>query len=480
MRMARVNDNWRHVYKNKYPTRLERLSYENVLGLGAGEIRFSGGITAICGTNGVGKSSLLDCLLGLLTSSASPESTSTSLRISNATLQATAFMGGQSADHRARWVDGKLEEHVSPLQASVIRIDPAEESLNLSADFRTMKNIEELLESVEADEADAADLRVLSGILGRNYTSWNTYEVETSPDVFRPYFRVEYDGSTYGVETMGAGEIAVMFVLWSVKRAAALSILLIDEPECLIPPRSQIALMNHLAKCSADRKLWIVITTHAPGIISNVPPEHIWRLVKVEGSVKAVRATASWEPLADLGIEPQKRLIVLTEDRFSREFCRVWLHNMDHAFARECHFSFTNGTEGIINALKHYPDTDGVMSIIGLFDGDFAQQAPTGIKPYAFLPGSVAPEVLVKQGLNADLEHFSETVGVSVHTLQGILARLEGCDHHDWVEQLAEELGRSYDTIAQGLCMRWLHKENNRIVAETAFQSMCKALCDSK
>ena len=62
MRHVKALDHWRHVYNNAYRRYIQSFNYSNIAGVGSGEIVFRGGINAICGGNGVGKSTLLDAI----------------------------------------------------------------------------------------------------------------------------------------------------------------------------------------------------------------------------------------------------------------------------------------------------------------------------------------------------------------------------------------------------------------------------------
>lgn len=472
MRMARAADYWRHVTENAYPQRVDRLVYDNVLGLGQGDVRFRAGITVVCGTNGVGKSSLLDCLWGALATTDLSECPTASLRLSGASVVAQVNKAGALSEHKASWKAGAVDSHVSPFPLNVIRIDPSRESLRLSTEFREMSNVSELLAAIEPHDASDSDLKVLSEIIGRNYTSWKTYEVETQPDVIRPYFCAECDGYGYGVETMGDGEIAIMYAIWSVARAEKMSVILVEEPECLIPPRSQTALMNFFAQCSDEKKLWMIVTTHAPGILAAIPHEHICRLIRVDGNVIAMCTSAAWEPLADLGIEPQKRLIVLTEDRFAKVFAKLWVQDMDFVFSRQCHVTSVAGKDGIRDALQHFPDTGGAVSVVGLFDGDVKKENISLKQPFAFLPSNLAPEVLVLDGIQGDIAALARLTGIDEQHIRASLARMEGKDHHDWVEEFAKEIDRPYESVVHALYRRWVNAGENRAEAKRSFDEL--------
>lgn len=63
MRRAKADDYWRNLYEKDYDSTLDDFDFENVLGIGTGKLTLRGGITALCGGNGVGKTTLLQAVL---------------------------------------------------------------------------------------------------------------------------------------------------------------------------------------------------------------------------------------------------------------------------------------------------------------------------------------------------------------------------------------------------------------------------------
>ena len=64
MRQAKVEDYWDRVKKNNYDIKIKELNLNGINGFG--KIEFTGGIFAICGLNGVGKSTIIAALKDVL------------------------------------------------------------------------------------------------------------------------------------------------------------------------------------------------------------------------------------------------------------------------------------------------------------------------------------------------------------------------------------------------------------------------------
>jgi predicted ATPase len=463
MRLARQQDHWRRIEKRNYPSRIDKLSYNGVLGIGAGVISFEKGITAVCGTNGVGKSTVLNCIWGALTNDNLNSTKTARIRLTDATLTAAITHNNNSRDCVRRWQGGVANHSAPDPELSIIRIDPFRSSYELAKLFREITNVQELLASVEPREANEDELSLLSLILGRKYTSWLIYEVELDPDSgTQPYFEVEADGVSYRLETMGDGEIAVMSMIWAVSSAPNSSVITIDEPESLIPPRSQRCLMDYFAKSSDEKGLWIIVATHSPAVLDHLPPEHVWRVVKCGPNVNLIRATNSIDILADLGIVPPKTVVLVTEDCFSREFVLAILLDNDFALAQQTVVIQADGTEGVKNSLLYTPRFPSLPNIVGVLDGDQRNKTKGFPPPFVFLPGELAPEIPLIDGIEGDLSVFANKLGIAEDVVRDVVARHQGLNHHDWSIEIAKDLSIHVNLVVRALYGRWASKPDNK------------------
>ena len=76
--------------------------------------------------------------------------------------------------------------------------------------------------------------------------------------------------------------------------------------------------------------------------------------------------------------------------------------------------------------------------------------------------------------------HHKEVVAValgrSTETLDVALAALEGKDHHDWLEELPNHLGISYEQCVAGLFDVWLTDQASQGVATNTFRDFTAML----
>jgi hypothetical protein len=129
-----------------------------------------------------------------------------------------------------------------------------------------------------------------------------------------------------------------------------------EEPESYLAPRSQEALLDVIAKIAADKRLWIILTTHSPSIIKNIPMEHIRLLSRVNESVEITTPTYDSEYLYSLGLKPNRLGVILVEDRCARELSKCWLGRFDPSILQEYEI-VDIGSKGTCIYLLLYCDT---------------------------------------------------------------------------------------------------------------------------
>ncbi len=176
-----------------------------------------------------------------------------------------------------------------------------------------------ILEPAEALSAE--ELTQVGRILGREYRSVRLVKHE--------YFGVE--GYTAALETKyreyseayaGSGEFAAIMLVREITRAAACSLILLDEPETSLHPGAQSELMRFIARECRKKKHQVVLATHAPAIVEELP-DRARKLLDIDplsGYVEVVSQSCSAaEAFSRVGARYPKRTIIV-EDNLAREF----------------------------------------------------------------------------------------------------------------------------------------------------------------
>lgn len=474
MRTAKAQDWRRRIYEKPYSLRLNSFVFRRVFGIGSGEIPFRGGVTAICGANGVGKTTLLQALLGALDIATTDNPLIS--RLSDTEMEVSLTVNGQEAKRSSSFLGA------SPVingysDVNVIQIDPGAESARLKLLFSDIQDLDELIDPLEPARANESDLAILSYLVGRDYTSCQTFEIEdyNSLPTF-PYFRVESGPIIYGSESMGLGELSLHLMFWQLNRMASKSILLIEEPETHVSPRSQSALLDVLAKFSMEKFLWIILTTHSSGIIANVPLEHIRLMSRQGGTVTVINNPTRSQINSVVGVGHQFSGVLLVEDRCAQAFLRVWLRFHDPEILRWYDLAITGSETNTVSALK-FPKVSSWFQVVGIFDGDARTRVTDEYNwKYVFLPGDLSPEDTLRITARVSTSTIAAELGRSTEEISFVLAELEGLDPHDWFEEFHKRLAIPYDLLMSVLFDVWIKAPENLQDSLTALMELTETL----
>ncbi|XKK34422.1 AAA family ATPase [Bacillus sp. A17A.1] len=407
MRTAATGDHWRAVYKQSYSTTLNKLEFKYIIGLENNSLEFNGGITAICGANGVGKTTILAALYGLLNPDEVQNSKFHLGRLQGSQISGDINHRGQNIERKLQ-VDGELlNVQEDAIEFPCVWIDSSIHSPQQQEFYTNMSEIQRTLDTIEPLESEREELKLLSSIVGKTYLSTLSYDMEELGYQV-PYFKVSLsDDISYGSEAMGLGELSVHYIMWQLKRLERNSILLLEEPETYLSVKAQIQLLNVLAKYSEEKRMWIILTTHSPSILSRIPPKHVRFVSKTREKVKITTPTSQMQYLPSLGIQPKTVGILLVEDRAAREFVRVWINRFaPHLIHEYLVVDVPGGVSKIETLIETFPELTR-FKILALLDGDqrniFNSFPGKRAKkklfnwPYMFLPGEGPPEEMFKQ-----------------------------------------------------------------------------------
>lgn len=457
MRRARQEDFLRHIYKAKHENSILQVDLRDAKGLGTSTVFFAGPITAICGANGVGKSTVLNAILCALEPGVASQRVSGISKLDGATVSVKLSASGVETVREVSIQDRAIAPSAKQPTVETVWIDAASIGSSLIKLYQETTNREEQLAAIGARILVAEQLKKLSFIVGKNYEHCEFFELESSEYGDIPYFRVQSLGQTYGSESMGLGEFTIFYIYWALDRATPGSIVLIEEPETFLSPHSQGAIVSMLAEYGTRRLLWSVITTHSPTILNKLPINHVRLLSKLRGVVSAVSPETIGSYLAALGVPNAKAGVLLVEDRAAREFTKILLSNKAPHIANVFQVSDANDVSGITQSLK-FPKTDKWLKIIGLYDGDQRNKISLkGLKwPFTFLPTNSPPERFLMDCANSHPTDLAQRLFLPDTRVRAALGSFEAADHHDWLEDLHRALGVSYEQLVKAASDLWI------------------------
>jgi len=234
------------------------------------------------------------------------------------------------------------------------------------------------------------------------------------------------------------------------------SLVLIDEVETSLHPRSQRRLLRDLAERCRELELQIVLTTHSPFILDELPHEaraHILETSEVRTIVYGVSPEFAMTKMddvpqyeCDLYVEDKGSQILLTEILVGHArpelilSCRVIM----------CGTASVGQTLGIMVQQRRFPRPSCVF-----LDGDQANS--TGC---INLPGEDAPERVVFEALKQKnwLKVASRIGRDHAAVADACSAAMLLQNHHDWINNSATTLVLGGDILWQALCAEWANK----------------------
>lgn len=304
----------------------------------------------------------------------------------------------------------------------------------------------------------------------REYREIRLYEVEINNETV-PFFEVALGPSQYDSRTMGAGEFAVFFLWWNLERAARNSILLIEEPETFLSPRSQSAFSDHLVSVMYSKKICAVVTSHSAEFINPLPESSIRFLRRDNNGVRLITDKPSPVLLETIGIRTPIDILAFVEDEAAKNFCKLWVETHEPYLAERMQIVSRNGDGAIINILRAVENSYGDMTILGIFDGDANGNIPAEISEKAlFLPGNQPIERIFKEMVYSSPDKLK--AALAGRDIGDILFALQGSDHHDWFLTLSNRLSLHPGQLFMLLYNVWMQSDENRFAAKTAFDAL--------
>lgn len=483
--MAQISKQIRHLatkWKSGqgWPKRLEWIEVEGVRGWTGQRVDFAFPITAIVGENGSGKSTLLQAAAATYISDGSDSDTwfasdffpNTAWdEVKDAKVR---FGYRQGQDHKAgsirkpttKWL-GNLDRprrHVSYIDLS--RIQP------VSARSGYMKIVRSRHVEASSRAFEKENLVRFSHVMGREYDVAKLAKTDIDPSREIPV--IGKGGTVYSGFHQGSGEVTVAELLGADFKKG--SLVLIDEIESSLHPRTQRRLIRELADICRDRDIQVVLTTHSPFILEELPPEARTFILQADGVKKTVTGVTSLFAMTQMDDHVHPEFDLYVEDMAARTLLSelLALHASD-MFVRSdivpCGAASVAQALGIMTQQKRFRRPTVVF-----IDGDQPPSAGCTV-----LPGGDAPERVVFDRLGANgWAGISARIARSSSAVADALSRATTItDHHEWVALAAAQLKCSPETLWQSMCAEWaklLEKEEVNPITEAIAEATSSAV----
>jgi predicted ATPase len=470
MKAAEVADFWRRALKRSYGTCYVQVAFNGIRRIGSGSLSFAPGMTAVIGGNGVGKSTLMSTVLRTLGPIEDERLTKLLGDPTGTEIKATVTTnnGQNTITIVVKDNDTTFEPAGSAIPPSKW-IDPSTLATEVRSTILRDAKFSENLEGVDPIKLSDEDMRDLSYLVGRDYQSIAVYELEDygGYDVF-PYFRVSVDGVDYDSADMGLGELSLFLIHWTLRSLASQTIVLIEEPETHVSPRSQERLMDVCARYCSKKELSLIVTTHSPFVISRMRREQLRLIVRNAMQLGVVIAPSPDQVARVLGDRLTYHGALVVEDDLARAIARAILRNMAPELIEYFEIVVVGSNGDIVKALASTPKLRNWFSLVGLFDGDqrSGQKDKSYAWPHLFLPSDRSPEALLRATIEKQKDNAAGRLGSGVDQLNAACDQAQGADNHDWIRTVRQALQLEIPAFVDPVVQLWLEDENNRTEAE--------------
>lgn len=438
MRDAKARDYWSTAYKRVYGANFAEIDLNGLNELH--KIQISNGITAICGLNGAGKSTIISAIKALI---GLPLSVQDCQRLQGNIVHGIAIQREKiacSSEDGERLIDKGWD-------LSKIQYVDCTASINTQEYMIQQTNLGELLEQYEEYSLDSDAIKIISYLIGKQYSScvvWELDDVE-GEDTTLPYFRVSVDGAVYDSRSMGNGEHFLLFLFWCINRTEKDTLLLIEEPETYISIKSQIAFSNYLGMQMAEKGTKIILTTHSPYILNNIKNENVRIVSRVGNNTTIVTPDENMPAESILGLSGEYVGTFFVEDRVASDLLAVILEDKAPYVLKKYTIDIATGGETAVSERLHFPKSEKIRyDFIGVYDGDMRARLSTDNLQWkwCFLPGDTATEETFRgYSHNPDIiAKLSSYLNKNEDHIITILSTIDGSDCHDWFEELRKRL----------------------------------------
>jgi predicted ATPase len=471
-----INDEMRRLQRrwssgNGWPQRLEWIEVRGIRGWTGNRLTLSFPMIALTGENGSGKSTLLQAAACVyradpprpddmyFPSEFFPDTAWDQIRdasIQYGYLQGNRRGTGSIRKPTTRWL-GHGERPVRPAEfIDLNRIQPVSTRVGYA---RIAKIRHEEKSSRNFDEQRVGRL---SAVMGHNYDTARMALSNIDDNRHVPVIsqrRQEYSGFH-----QGSGEMMVTELLQADLPRNGL--ILIDEFESSLHPRAQRRLIRDLAEQCRQRELQIILSTHSPFVLDELPLEARMYILENQGEKRIVPGVSPQFAMTKMDDDQHPECDVFVEDHAAAILlAEILAFHGKELFPRcaivPCGAASVGYALGQMVASKRFPRPTRVF-----LDGD-ADEAPG----CTVLPGGDPPERVVFNKLRSIAPKWGD---LWTRVARDISAVDDACtnamvlgDHHEWVRFAANQLFCGGDTFWQAMCVEWAkrlpHQEAVRI-----------------
>jgi len=451
IRPSEINQLLEKARDRNYGKYLAAIDLSYVRGIRDQRISFDFPVTAIIGTNGGGKTTILGAA-GLIYRSVAParffskggkyDNTMQDWKIGYEVIDRSTSKNSSvsrtASFRQKKWNRDALDREV--LVFGVSRTVPASEK----KEFRRFASSNFSVPLANESLFSASVIEAAGRVLGKDISKFKELKVDDGGRVTLLTAEASSDIS-YSEFHFGAGESSVIRMISEIESAEDNALILIEEIENGLHPVATIKLVDYLIRAAKQKSLQVVFTTHSNDALMPLPDKAVW----VASQNRIFQGKLDVDSLRAISGKIEKKVVVFVED----EFAKLWVESVVRVNEPEILDQLeVHALSGDGNAFKMTVSHNSNPSIetraICVLDGDSSQSADP--ENFIFkLPGEM-PEAYVFDCIIerwdevggrltvALLQQFSDTDRVALLLKE---TRRSNMDEHVLFNQIGERLG---------------------------------------
>ncbi|MHB8137089.1 MAG: ATP-dependent nuclease [Smithellaceae bacterium] len=215
------------------------------------------------------------------------------------------------------------------------------------------------------------ELKEICKILGKEYKECRLVEhsLFNKNKGLTIFFKT--DSINYSEAYAGRGEFAVVRLVREVMNAPEHSLLVLDEPEVSLHPGAQEALKIFLLRQTLNKKLQVIISTHAPKFVEYLPESAIKLFYPTTSGKFTVRNKTNYiEAFHFIGQETENKIIVFVEDKLSKLLMEKVIESLGGEYILLIKVEYNpGGAKSILKSAVQYSEENELSKYL-LLDGD--------------------------------------------------------------------------------------------------------------
>lgn len=399
------------VSRQSYKQYIREMHLSSVRSFQSQKIAFDFPVTAIIGTNGGGKSTILGAAAIAYKGPPKPADFFPKSNVSDEAMagwridydlieRAKQKVGMFKCNSRfvsAKWRrDAQIVREIVYLP--ILRTVPASEQSRYWKFIGMQRNPNAIIESLSQSVASAA-----GRILGKDLSNFKVARASKEDSDFI-LVGATRDNKGYSQFHFGAGEASIITMIIKIESASDNALILIEEVENGLHPIATRKMVEYLIDVAKRKKQQVIFTTHSEASLEPLPPEAIWACI--DGT--AYQGRLSIQSLRAMTGRIDRKCVIFVEDRFAKD----WVEDIMKQYLSEklesTEVHAAGGYPYIISVVKHHNDNVTIKTKAkAVLDGDIENDSESQI--VAKLPGQI-PELEIFDYISDNIDRLASKV----------------------------------------------------------------------